>query len=84
MINSREFWNEAKSSFRLLISRPSFILTTAPALIFSYTIHDPEDGCMDILLPTIIYSGWFRNCWNVYRVSRDEFSYCFGLGLSIP
>ncbi|NLJ48487.1 MAG: hypothetical protein GX428_02725 [Candidatus Atribacteria bacterium] len=35
-MNSREFWNEAKDSFRLLIRRPSFILTTAvPALIFS-------------------------------------------------
>jgi hypothetical protein len=40
MINSREFWNEAKSSFRLLISRPSFILTTAaPALIFSLILY---------------------------------------------
>jgi len=36
MINSREFWNEAKGSFRLLIKRPTFILITAvPALIFS-------------------------------------------------
>lgn len=36
MINSREFWNEAKGGFRLLLSRPVFILTTvAPALIFS-------------------------------------------------
>jgi len=36
MINSREFWNEAKGSFRLLISRPVFVLPTiGPALIFS-------------------------------------------------
>jgi len=40
MFNNRDFWNETKSSFRLMMKRPAFILVPiTPAVIFSLILY---------------------------------------------